>query len=201
MNWELWARLEDNNTPRDCMDRRHCEMVKAMLIGEAPSSIVEIGCCNGLSTTAVCEAAIDQPKIKAFTMCDPRVTLGMLWVASYIMRAGPVVDIHAGPSCTFKGTPDCWLIDGDHIHGALFDYEMARQRGAKIVTVHDSHNADEVRHWGAVEIANRLKRDCKYFWHDAKQRDGELTERGMSFGFFYEPSKDTIAALDAIAAR
>jgi hypothetical protein len=176
-------------------------MLKEMLWRESPESVVEIGCCNGFSTTAIAEAVEAGAKIKRFDMCDPRVTHGMLWVASYILRAGVEVNIHHKPSCLYDGRPDCWLIDGDHVHGALFDYQLARSRDAKIITVHDSHNADLVRHWGAVEIADRLKNECVYFWHDAKEREGELTQRGLSIGFFYTPDSSTIAALDRIAAQ
>lgn len=201
MNWDKWKVLEDGNTPRDCMDRRHAEMLKAMLLGEVPATVVEIGCCNGFSTTAVAEAVTEGARIGHFDMCDPRVTNGMLWVASYILRAGTQVDIHAKASCIYGGSPECWLIDGDHVHGALFDYELARFRKARIITVHDSHNADLERHWGAVEIANRLEKEAVHFWHDAADRPGELTNRGLSIGFFYQPKPETLKALDELAAK
>lgn len=201
MNWDKWKILEDNNTPRDCMDRRHAEMLKAMLIAEVPESIVEIGCCNGFSTTAICEAAQAQSTIKTLDMCDPRITRGMLWVASDILKAGVKVTLIPQPSCVYKGSPQCWIIDGDHVHGALFDYELARSREARIITVHDSHNPDIEPHWGAIEIAQRLEKEAVYFWHDAKDRPGELTKRGFSIGFFYTPSAKTIEHLNAIAER
>lgn len=199
MKWSKWQELEDNLTPRACMDRRHAEMIKALLVSEAPESVVEIGCWNGYSTSAIAEAVAEQPAIKKVDVCDPTIQHGVIWVGSEILRAGVDFEVNAMHSVFYKGRPECWLIDGDHQHGALFDYEMARSRKPRIITVHDSHNPDVPPHWGAIEIAKRLAGDATVFWHDAKSREGELTHRGLAIGFFYQPAQATIDRLNAIA--
>ena len=56
MNWDRWSFTLDNNRPAWAMDRRHVEMLEAIIRLGRFWSIVEIGLLLGRSTTALVEA-------------------------------------------------------------------------------------------------------------------------------------------------
>ena len=199
MNFDRWKHLQDNDPPAPhCMDWRHVMMIHAVLINERPKSVVEIGIWNGFSTAASVEA-IELGFEMKIDFVDKQFRDPIREIVKSIKKPESVrmLDID---SAQYNGSPECWIIDGDHGNGAAIDYHHARTRAARIVIIHDTNpECRPDRHPGSIEIGGKLKRDAVCYFEDLKLREKENTERGLVIGFFYEPGADTIEALQKLA--
>jgi len=196
MNKERWAHLKDLRSPPGAMDWRHVEMIHAVLMHELPLSVVEIGCYNGFSTSALIEALEQTDKIESADLVEVNVRP---LLRALVASADKRVTLHEKASADYEGTPEMWMIDGDHEEGAIIDYGKAR-KCARIIVIHDSNSEFCIgQHSGATSIANLLRAECPWTWEDKAKREGELTERGLIFGFFTGPKPETIAALNQLA--
>lgn len=201
MNLDRWQHLRDGKTPPDSMDWRHVRMLHAMLVGECPRSVVEIGCARGFSTAAILEAVEGSGAIKTVDLIEPHLNADLV-NAVLSIRPDHVFArfrIHVSPSSEYHGAPECWIIDGDHNAGALIDYDRARAANARIVAVHDSNSAHVIgNHRGSMHIAERVRHEAICCFEDKAKRAGEFTERGLVIGFFYQPKAATIEQLNQL---
>jgi hypothetical protein len=178
-------------------------MINAVLISEKPESIVAIGIARGFSTSAIIEAVETTPEIKSVDLVDPckfPELVSMLHGIPEVLKRTQISGYYI-PSQRYEGCPEAWFIDGDHRDGAEIDYRNSINRKAKIIIIHDSNPASSAgpQNWGAVGIANRLKHDSKAIFEDCDIRQGEMTDRGLVIGFFYDPKPDTLQRLKEIA--
>ena len=184
------------------MDWRHVCMINAVLVSETPSSILEIGCARGFSTSAIIEAVEATGGIKRVDLVDPQPTLHLV---NAVLSARPThisaqFKIHAQHSQSFQGNHECWIIDGDHDEGALIDYLNSRTAKARIIVIHDTASRETIgKHHGAWEIANKLKIEALAWFEDKKKREGEFTDRGLVIGFFGEYKTRTMQLLNEFA--
>ena len=171
-------------------------MIHAVLLHEQPQTACEIGCAMGFSTSAFWEALEVMPGINRVDLIDPFLTQSVVKHST-----DQRIKFHRIPSQSFKGTPEMWMIDGDHGFGAKLDYDNAIRAKAKIIIIHDSNPESSAgrQNWGAVGISEKLKLDSTIWFEDKLKRDNEMTDRGLVIGFFYEPSADTIESLQKLA--
>lgn len=192
MNITKYRHLKDAKTPPDAQDERHVKMICATLIRERPKSLVEIGCARGFSSAAIMEAVHDSGSIREAHFCDPNPSVDL---ANELLACRPAhsfssFKIWPIPSRHFTLKPECWLIDGDHNEEALLDYDNAKAAGARIITVHDSNSANTIgNHRGSLIIGEKLKAEATWYFEDKAKRPGEMTDRGLILGFFYDPSQ------------
>ena len=198
MNYERWKHLRDLSFPPNCMDWRHVQMINAVLSGEKPQSVVEIGCFQGFSTSAIIEAHEACPFLSV-DLVDPSIRPS---VRENAPKGWNLVEIR---SQDYTGKPECWLIDGDHWGGALVDYANARLANAKIIIIHDTNcindpdYAKNFSNGGAGTIGARLRYEAEGFFEDKERRPDELTGRRLTIGFFYLPAYSTLQALRDLA--
>lgn len=189
MNPDRWKHLADLHTSPGPMDWRHVLMVNAVLESERPKTVVEIGCFKGFSTAAIIEAH-EKHTFEQVDLVDINPTPSLREMAQL-----PGFRLIADSSANYKGTPECWIIDGDHYDGALVDYRNAHAAKARIIMIHDSN---AMRHpklqmnGGAAMIGVLCQRDSKVVFEDNLDRDGELTHRGLLIGFTYTPQPGTL---------
>ena len=193
MNRSRWDHLWE-----DChaMDWRHVRMIHAVLMGERPPSVVEIGCYRGFSTAAIIEA-IEAGAVGGAHLVDKELSRELLDAIKPVIER---ISLHECKSADFAGNGDCWIIDGDHGDPAHGDYAMARKGGARAIIIHDSISPEyREGHHGAIAISNKLRTEAVTYFEDTKKRPGERTDRGLLIGFFYQPKAETLAALMGIA--
>jgi hypothetical protein len=206
VNWSRWSHLEDFHYPADrlemppgCMDRRHVEMIHAVLVRERPPWIVEIGCWNGYSTAAIVEAWEQAPEIRRVDLVDTEIRDTVRKIAE-LPREHCKVRLCQMDSALYCGAPDCWIIDGDHQKGAFSNYDMAKWSGAQVIVAHDTHSALFMSaHEGAHIIGKQIVKEAAASFVDAAERPGEWTHRGLTIGFFRQPKPGTLEALEALA--
>ena len=194
MNFERWKGLRDFRHPPACMDWRHVNMVHEMLVGENVLGAVEIGCWRGFGTAALVEA--DEKGGIAVDLVDLKIQDSVRKIAP---RHWWLLEMN---SWDYRGSPQCWIIDGNHDFGEISDYAKACRMGARIVVIHDT-NGGEHRllpyNVGASFVGALVKRDFPYFFEDKEERPGERTHRGLVIGFRFEPEKETVAKLKWLA--
>ena len=199
MNKERWVHLRDPGEQPGGMDWRHVEMIHSALMNELPESVVEIGCFWGFSTSAIIEALEQTDKIKRVDLVDCFLTEQLHKSVLEMRMAGRIL-AHQMNSLDYTGKAECWIIDGTHGPGAHKDYDLAMKSG-RIIVIHDSNPKSgwPQANSGAWEIAERLKQDATYWFEDLEKRPGELTERGILFGFMAMQTGKTALALEALA--
>lgn len=196
MNWDRWAFTLDRNTPPWSMDRRHVEMVAAVLHHMRVERAVEIGCLLGRSTVAFHEAKKRGGPLRWVGLCDKEPTPEACRVAGEIANAGVVVETFWNYSGMIPWRAECWIIDGDHSpEGALADYRKAVANGASVIVLHDTSHK---QFSGPRVVADLMRADAKWqTWEDNIRREGEETERGL---FIAATPKLPEALIDELAA-
>lgn len=201
MNYERWKHLKDYNQPPDCMDWRHVQMVHAVLHHEKLNTVVEIGCARGFSTSAILEEAETSETPLIVDLVDPCIGPEFVNLVSSIKpkHSDTRIHTHSYDSREYPGTPEYWLIDGNHWEGALIDYQNALSRKAKVIMIHDTHSHSFLGgHGGTKVIAEKLLQDAPFIFQDFLERPSEITHRGVAFGFFQQPKDSTLAALKSL---
>ncbi len=194
MNFSRWKDLRGGHVPTAEMDWRHVCMVNAVLVNEKPKSVVEFGCWKGFSSASIIEAMETCPEIEQAHFLDPDMKTELM-----AHHAPPRLNVVNAPSQSFKGSPEFWLIDGDHNQGAIDDYTMAKMRLAKIIVIHDTHSFYVMgHHEGSRNIGAACQIHSLESFLDCRIRTGEFTERGLIIGFMEKPKPETLAALQQL---
>jgi hypothetical protein len=194
MNLQPYMHLRDGND-LEPMDERHVKMIHSVLVTECPGSVVNIGIANGFSSVATIQAILTDHVQSGFFIdltlreCFKKL-LPPLDPRFYTLETN---------SRDFHATAECWVIDGDHRDGAIVDYDNARKSQARIVIAHDTNEAFCPEHQaGAIEIGRRMKKDSVCYFEDWQDRPGELTKRGLTIAFYYQPKEETMRNLQEL---
>lgn len=197
MNLQRWEQVW-NRQSYEAMDWRHVQMVNAVLLSERPKSVVEIGCADGFSTSAILEA-IEAGAVESADLVDIKVRDNLRWVLSQLSEPHRnLCRVFEFSSADYMRSPECWIIDGEHMDQAIEDYEKAVQC-ARIIILHDTNPEwSPSMQFGSIEAGSRLRMDAEVLFYDSAKRHLEYTHRGLSIGFFYEPKPETLSALKAL---
>lgn len=195
MNLSPYLHLRDGND-MEPMDERHVRMIHSVLVTEQPASVVNIGVANGFSSVATIEAIRSGYTAMGFFVDTA--------LRECFKKLIPSIDDSRFRLCEqnskdFTGVAECWVIDGDHRDGAITDYENARKSLATIIIAHDTCETWVPDHQqGAIEIGRRMKKDAVCYFEDWQDRPGELTKRGLTIAFYYQPKPETLHNLQQL---
>lgn len=164
------------------MDRRHARSIGAFLLNIEPkASVVEVGCCYGVSTAEVLDACeqsgfactlidtVFQPSVAAMA----REAAGRV---SIVMDAGHSVGVMAD----YIDKDAVVILDGDHRRAYMeLESEILERRPPRAIVLHDvtSQRPDcdgpawFLHRWQAAGYSVAI---------DYLPRDGERTERGLA---------------------
>lgn len=122
-------------------------LYKIAMLG-AHQDILEIGCLNGYSTSALTTALDDGAEFN-LTLCDVNLTPG---VKNLVGRCSKPVTLRQCPSkSVINFTYDLIFVDGDHeLQTVKEEIKLLLGCCTKTIIFHDTHIIREPRFWGAV---------------------------------------------------
>lgn len=166
------------------MDTRHIQFLYELVKRGQFKKLLEIGCWNGSSTSAIVQAARDT---KNFTtglhFCDLEFRPLFIDVVRQLADASIEFSLHEKPSASvINASFDCIIVDGDHqLKTVAEELELLMEAGTETIIAHDTQSSVP---WfdGSRHLAKILKSCGWYHYHeDSKVRKGEWTERGFLF--------------------
>lgn len=201
MNLVPYAHLRDGND-MEPMDERHVRMIHSILVSESPTSVANIGIANGYSSVATIEA-ISSGHVKVGYFVDIRLRDCFKQLLPNdrggTVEGMPRFRLHEQNSQDFTGIAECWIIDGDHQSGAEIDFNKARASMARIIIAHDTApDWAPGCQWGAIKIGQLMRETATTCFEDHKDRPGELTKRGLTIAFYYQPKEETLRNLQEL---
>lgn len=182
------------------MDRRHAAMIRAFLLNiEAPASVVEVGCCHGVSTAELlyaCEerewpCTLIDTVFQASVQEMIRAAAGRVRVVGDAGHSVAVLDGYLGPQAVV-------ILDGDH-HRAYMELEseVLERNPPRGIILHDvtSSRADCD---GPAWVFHKWQAMGYFAAIDYLPREGERTERGLAI--LCRDARDAEVALGAMCA-
>ncbi len=166
------------------MDERHVCVIHDFVMQSNVKKVYEIGCYSGFSTIALIEA-INQGKDFELHLIEPQPHPSL---HELISMCDKEIFLH---ECTSKEVDidgDLAIIDGDHgIPGAAQDLLSCLNNNTENIFAHDSNSSNLDYEWseycyGAqlIKIVFSNHKDYRSI-EDCKERDGEMTHRGLFF--------------------
>jgi hypothetical protein len=201
MNLDRWKHLANPPDLSDStsMDWRHVQMINAVLTIERPMSVVEIGCGRGFSTSAIIEALEFSKNLGMADLVDIEFTESVKKIV-LLSECRDRIYFKRMSSNDYDGSPSVWVIDGDHRGQAIWDYQKAKTAKALVIIMHDTcPQWCPDSQFGSIEAGKMLRNDCRVLFEDYKERPGELTHRGLTIGFFYQPGWKILQRLEELA--
>jgi hypothetical protein len=175
---EAWAFTRSE--PQWCIDLRHVELLYELLLAYPFKRVLEVGCYDGASTSALVQAVNDGAGCQ-LTLCDTHFRPALREVASRCRT--PVSLREERSERVIDRSYDLVLIDGDHSIGTVRrELELLLGYQSETVVAHDTRAAegefpecDGSRFLGFV-LRNHPAYTCL---EDALVRPGERTDRGL----------------------
>jgi len=173
-----WTRSEANDSWAPFwMDARHVHAIARAAMTGAFKKVLEVGCWNGSSTSALVHAARGTPlKIE---VCDVDVRPSLLKVLK-----GSKAVIHQRTSLeVIKPGYDLLILDGDHSLGHVNEeLKLFRDAGIPSLFAHDVGSEGRAGCEGAVYLGYHFRNQDEYqVLEDRLDRPGEHTHRGLLF--------------------
>lgn len=187
----------DFRSDRMSMDLRHAEMIGDFIRAMPACPVLEIGCCYGVSTAEVLDAAkgqvvlVDYPRfqhnVQAMAeLCEREPYLFAMTGLDYLTA-------NAVPSNTIV------ILDGDHRKEVVLqEIDACLKHGVDCFILHDIANpAGDCD--GPAAALTELQRAGFFIVIDQQARPGERTERGIAFAC--KDLQELKIAAEAVCAR
>jgi hypothetical protein len=182
-----WAFTRTPELPADCptpywMDLRHVGFLYEALFAHPFGKVLEIGCFDGASTSALVQASNEGCEAEVH-LCDLSFRPCLLEV---VARAGRPFILHERPSVQVIGPGyDLVIVDGDHALDTV-SREVGLLLAHEIPTVMAHDTGDLLRGGsafaGSLFLGDVFRRHPAYSWlEDKTPRPGEFTHRGFFF--------------------
>lgn len=165
----------DEHGSRMWMDALHVRMIYDFVMANDFKLILEIGCWDGFSTSALVQAARDLKDFR-FIVCDVSIRKAVRDMCDGMNAC--LLEMPSVDALQIARGVDLVILDGDHhLQAVQADWRILRQHGVRTIVAHDvGPRGDRGPQWLLEELQGR---DDWRLWVDQRERPSQWTDRGL----------------------